>query len=227
MSASFIEFGLIGAMSATPNMAHVDQYAIPCAYIRGGTSKALFFHEKDLPSPGRLRDDVLKRVMGSPDPHQIDGMGGRSTHTSKAAIIGPSTEEDADINFTFAQIPINETEVSYKGNCGNISSAVGPFAIDEGLLKMHRKGHGSNPKIVAREVRIYNTNTKKILISHISVEESSGFSITSGDTSISGVPGSSAPILMDYRNVSVLESETMTLRELVLIISIDYRRNSS
>lgn len=206
-------------------MPHVDQYGIPCAYIRGGTSKALFFHEKDLPAPGELRDEVLKRVMGSPDTQQIDGMGGRSTHTSKVAIIGPSTDEDADINFTFAQISLDESNVSYKGNCGNISSAVGAFAIDEGLLKTHRKGHGASPKVVAREVRILNTNTKKILISHVPIEESSGFSLTSGDTSISGVPGTSAPILMDYRNVSVFEIETSSLRALRLIYFIDYRGN--
>jgi 2-methylaconitate cis-trans-isomerase PrpF len=200
-------------------MAHVDQNAVPCAYIRGGTSKALFFHEKDLPPPGELRDDVLKRAMGSPDAHQIDGMGGCSTHTSKVAIIGPPTEVGADINFTFAQISVKGTVISYEGNCGNISSAVGAFAIDEGLLKSHRKGQGANPKITAREVRIYNTNTKKILLSHVPIEESSGFSITSGDTSIPGVPGTGAPILMDYRNVSFPDPRKLILRGLPLIYS--------
>jgi 2-methylaconitate cis-trans-isomerase PrpF len=192
-------------------MAPVDQYGIPCTYIRGGTSKALFFHEKDIPSPGRLRDTVLERVMGSPDEHQIDGMGGATTHTSKIAIVSPSTREDADVDFTFAQVSINQGGVSYKGNCGNISSAVGPFAIDEGIVSMNRKGHSTDECLAAREVRIYNTNTKKILISHVPVDKKSGFTVSVGDTSIAGVPGTGAAILMDYRNVSAPERETSTL----------------
>lgn len=184
-------------------MAHVDQYGIPCAYIRGGTSKAVFLFEKDIPPPGPLRDAVLKRLMGSPDEHQIDGMGGTKTHTSKIAIIGPPTVEGADVNFTFAQVGISDGLISWKGNCGNISSAVGPFAIDERIVKTNRKGFGWDDSIVAREVRIFNTNTKKVLIAHVPVEAKSGFSITQGNAEISGVPGTSAPILMDYRNVSI------------------------
>ena len=183
-------------------MAHVGQHGIPCAYIRGGTSKALFFHEKHLPAAGAVRDTVLKRLMGSPDAHQIDGMGGGTTHTSKIAIVNPSSREDADVDFTFAQVSINQDGVSYKGNCGNISSAVGPFAIDEGIVKVNRKGYSADSSLLAREVRIYNTNTKKVLISHVPVEPNSEFSVSEGDTRIAGVPGTSAPILMDYRNVS-------------------------
>jgi 2-methylaconitate cis-trans-isomerase PrpF len=186
-------------------MAHADQYGIPCAYIRGGTSKALFFHEKDIPPPGPIRDIVLKRLMGSPDAHQVDGMGGRSTHTSKIAIVRPSEREDADVDFTFAQVAIEQDSVSYKGNCGNISSAVGPFAIDEGLLDTKSDSFGKDiakDGTAFRRVRIFNTNTQRVLVSHVPVEKKSGFSITTGNSMIAGVPGTSAPILMDYSNVS-------------------------
>jgi len=200
-------------------MAYADQYGIPCAYVRGGTSKALFFHEQDIPPPGPLRDIVLKRLMGSPDAHQIDGMGGRSTHTSKIAIVRPSNREDADVDFTFAQIAVEQDEVSYKGNCGNISSAVGPFAIDEGLLgkglrKGSRKERSASDSIAVTEVRIFNTNTQRILIAHVPVDKKSGFSISAGNAKIAGVPGTSAPILMDYRNVSIglFKEETVNQR---------------
>ena len=185
-------------------MAHADQYGIPCAYVRGGTSKALFFHEQDIPPPGQSRDIVLKRLMGSPDAQQVDGMGGRSTHTSKIAIVRPSNREDADVDFTFAQVAVEQDSVSYKGNCGNISSAVGPFAIDEGLMdKTLQKRDIVDGCTGVTQVRIFNTNTQRILIAHVPVDKKSGYSITVGDVSIAGVPGTSAPILMDYRNVSI------------------------
>ncbi|KAJ9641319.1 hypothetical protein H2204_002997 [Knufia peltigerae] len=187
-------------------MAHVDQYGIPCAYIRGGTSKALFFYEKDLPAPGPLRDTVFKRLMGTPDAHQIDGMGGATTHTSKITLIKPSSREDADIDFTFVQVLPDEDKVSYQGNCGNISSAVGPFALDEGLVKIVRKGYSTDESLTAREVRIFNTNTKSILISHIVVDPTTGYSLATGGSRIAGVLGTGSPILMDYSNVSILNS---------------------
>lgn len=184
-------------------MAHVDQVGIPCAYIRGGTSKAMFFHEKDLPPPGATRDSVFKRLMGTPDSHQIDGMGGATTHTSKIAIISAPSREDADVDFNFVHVFIERDAVSYTGNCGNISSAVGPFAIDEGIVKVNRKGISTDPNLTTREVRIHSLNTKSILVAHVTVDPSTGFSVTSGKASISGVPGTSAPVLMDYSNVSI------------------------
>ena len=149
--------------------------------------------------------------MGTPDAHQTDGMGGTKTHTSKIAIVGQSMREDADVDFTFAQIGIDRDEVSYKGNCGNISSAVGPFAIDEGIIEVDRTGHSTSDNYEAREVRIYNTNTNKILIAHVPVDKKSRFTVSAGNSSIAGVPGTSAPILMDYRNVSRLEVEHVSL----------------
>jgi len=121
---------------------------------RGGTSRGLFFHEKDLPENREKRDMILLRAFGSPDPKQIDGMGGAVSTTSKAAIIGPPTMPGTDVNYTFGQVSITAPLVDYKGNCGNISSAVGPFAIEEGLVKAVEP---------VTTVRIYNTNTKKVI----------------------------------------------------------------
>jgi 2-methylaconitate cis-trans-isomerase PrpF len=195
-------------------MAHADQYGIPCAYVRGGTSKALFLHERDIPPPGPLRDIVLKRLMGSPDAQQVDGMGGRSTHTSKVAIVRPSDREDADVDFTFAQVAVGQDIVSYEGNCGNISSAVGPFAIDEGLFaKRSCTKYSTNDSTVITEVRIFNTNTQRIIVTQVPVDKKSGFTITAGNAMIAGVPGTSAPIQMDSRNVSVKTFNTEAINK--------------
>jgi 2-methylaconitate cis-trans-isomerase PrpF/2-methylcitrate dehydratase PrpD len=179
-------------------MVRDDQTTIPAAYVRGGSSKAVFFHEKDLPPAGPLRDMVLKRIMGTPDPIQIDGMGGTKAVTSKIAIIRLSEREDADVDYTFAQVGVRDDVIGYDANCGNISAGVGPFAIDEGLLKTFRKGRSIESTVKSREVRIHNTGTRKTLISHVPVNDS-GYSIAVGNASIAAVPGSGAPILMDYR----------------------------
>ena len=181
-------------------MLSKDQ-SIPVVYVRGGTSKALFFHEHDLPPPGLARDRLLRRLMGSPDPMQIDGMGGSHVVTSKAAIIAQSTREDADVDYTFVQVGIDNEFVGYEGNCGNISAAVGPFAVDEGLLKQDRPGVSPDSQVKTKEVRIYNTGTKKILISHVPIDQNNGKALEAGDYEIAGCPGTGAPILMDYRNV--------------------------
>jgi 2-methylaconitate cis-trans-isomerase PrpF len=178
-----------------------NEQSVPFAYIRGGTSKALFFHEHDIPRPGIPRDRFLRRVMGSPDPLQIDGMGGTHVVTSKVAIIKPSQRADADVDYTFAQVGIDNPVVGYDGNCGNISAGVGPFAIDEGLVREEREGASIAPEIKAREVRIYNTGTGKVLISHVPIARDSGRALETGNFAIAGCPGTGAPILMDYRNV--------------------------
>jgi 2-methylaconitate cis-trans-isomerase PrpF len=176
---------------------------VPVTYIRGGTSKALFFHEKDVPAAGPNRDRFLKRIMGSPDPLQIDGMGGSHLVTSKISLIKASEREDADVDYTFCQIGIDADTISYDGNCGNISAGVGPWAIDEGLVKGFRRGVSVDSSVPTREIRIFNTGTKKILISHVPIDEFSGKSVEDGNFSIDGCPGSGAAILMDYRNVSI------------------------
>jgi len=160
---------------------------IPVVIQRGGTSKGIYIHEKDLPKDQKLRDKVILAIFGSPDRRQIDGLGGADPLTSKVAIISPSERKDADVNYTFGAVDINEPIVDYKANCGNISSGVGPFAIDEGLVK----AKGSETI-----VRVYNTNTKKILKAYVSTYR--GKTKYLGDYAIDGVRGTSAKILLDY-----------------------------
>jgi 2-methylaconitate cis-trans-isomerase PrpF len=129
---------------------------IPAVFMRGGTSKAIIFHARDLPENRQAWDHIFTAAMGSPDPYgrQLDGMGGGVSSLSKICVLAPSLRDDADIDYTFAQVQIRESRVDYKSNCGNMSSAVGPFAIDEGLVR------ASGPTAT---VRIFNTNTKKII----------------------------------------------------------------
>lgn len=164
-----------------------DQLTVPCVLMRGGTSKALFFHAADIPGPGPDRDRLLKRIMGTPDMLQIDGLGGSRLVTSKIAIISRSLRADADIDYTFSQVDVEHDRIGYDGNCGNISSAVGPFAIDEGLVEAVEP---------ITTVRIYNTNTDKLLVARVPVR--GGKASVVGDCAIPGVPGTGAEILMDY-----------------------------
>ncbi len=164
-----------------------EQHGVPCVLMRGGTSKALFFHLRHVPPPGPARDAFLKRAMGTPDPLQIDGMGGSRLVTSKVALIGPSTRPDADVDYTFAQCDVERDLIGYDANCGNISSAVGPFAVDEGLVE------AVEPLTV---VRIHNTNTGTVLVARVQVRN--GKARVTGDCAIAGVPGTGAEILMDY-----------------------------
>ena len=176
-----------------------NPFSVPATYIRGGTSKAVFFHESDIPSVGRGRDTFLLRIMGSPDPMQIDGIGGTHIVSSKVAIIRPSRRPDADVDYTFAQVSIKHAMVGYSGNCGNISAGVGPFAINEKLLD-DTVGFSETTGTV--KVRIYNTGNKKMLIAHFPVDESTGRAKEVGDYAIAGYSGTGAPILMDYSLVT-------------------------
>jgi 2-methylaconitate cis-trans-isomerase PrpF len=164
-----------------------EQVAVPCVLMRGGTSKAMFFHDVDLPPAGARRDSFLMRAMGTPDVLQIDGMGGSRLVTSKVAIVSKSARLDADVDYTFAQLDVDRPLVSYEGNCGNISSAVGPFAIDEGLVDAVEP---------FTTVRIFNTNTQKLLVARVPVKGDKACVL--GDCTIAGVPGTGAEILMDY-----------------------------
>lgn len=165
------------------------QCRIKCTVMRGGTSRGLFFHKKDLPEDSRLRDQILLAAFGSPDPKQIDGLGGAVSVTSKTAIIGPPTASGADVDYTFGQVSITLPLVDYKGNCGNISSAVGPFAIDEGLVK---------PVEPITTVRIHNTNTHKIIVAQVPVKN--GKAVIEGDCEIAGVPGKWARIFLEFES---------------------------
>ena len=161
----------------------------PCVYMRGGTSKAVFFHEKDLPEDKSGWDEIFLKVMGTPDVKQIDGMGGTVSSTSKIAVISPSDRQDVDVNYTFRQVDIVIPRVDGSANCGNISSAVGPFAIDEGLVP------AVEPITV---VRILNTNTNKIIEEHVRVEN--GRAMVHGDEVVKGVPGTGSRIDMYFED---------------------------
>jgi len=139
--------------------------------------------EVDLPPAGEQRDELLLRLMGSPDFRQIDGLGGAASVTSKVAIIAPSSRDGVDVDYTFAQVSVDKPMVSYAGNCGNISSGVGPFSIESGLVK------AEGPEAT---VRIFNTNTGKIMVEKVKI---AGSQVNyDGDYTISGVPGTAAPI---------------------------------
>jgi 2-methylaconitate cis-trans-isomerase PrpF len=168
-------------------MTGSEQTGIRCVLMRGGTSKGLYFHEADLPGPGPRRDAMLLRLMGSPDVLQIDGLGGSRPITSKAAIIAPSAHDHADVDYTFAQVEIDRAGVGYAGNCGNISSGVGPFAVDEGLVEAIEP---------VTRVRIFNTNTQALIVAEVPVRD--GRARVTGDLAIPGVPGTGAEIVMNW-----------------------------
>jgi 2-methylaconitate cis-trans-isomerase PrpF len=163
--------------------------SIPAVFMRGGTSKAVMFHTRDLPADRAQWDALFLGLMGSPDPNgrQLDGMGGGVSSLSKVCVLAPSDRADADIDYTFAQVLIREPRVDYKSNCGNMSSAVGPFAIDEGLVV----GQGERTT-----VRIFNTNTKKRIDATFALAH--GRARYDGDLAIPGVAGTGAPIKLDF-----------------------------
>lgn len=160
---------------------------IPCAIYRGGTSKPIFFLEKDLPRDPKTRDRVVLAAFGSPDLRQIDGLGGADPLTSKVAYIGPPTVPNTDINYTFGYVGIVQPVIDYTGNCGNTSAAAGPFALLRGLIK---------PKEPITKVRIYNTNTKKVIVAEFPVRGEEF--VSEGDFRIDGAPGSGSKILLDF-----------------------------
>jgi len=165
------------------------QRSIPAVLMRGGTSKGLFFHEKDLPAEPLLRDRVILAAYGSPDPYkrQIDGVGGALSVTSKSAVIGPSPSPEYDVVYHFGQVSIDRPIVDVKGNCGNMSSAVGPFAVDEGLVK------AVGP---VTRVRIHQKNTNKLIVAEVPVKD--GKFNEEGDYAIDGVPGTGSRILLRF-----------------------------
>ncbi|MBR0138902.1 MAG: 3-methylitaconate isomerase [Firmicutes bacterium] len=160
---------------------------LPVTILRGGTSKGVYILEKDMPADKDQWDPLLLRLMGSPDKKQIDGLGGSQSVTSKVAIIKESERPDADVDYTFAQVSVDKPIVSYKGNCGNISSGVGPFAIEKGLVEA---------KDGLTSVRIYNTNTDKII--EADVQTPDGCVEYEGDFVIAGVPGTAAPVKLKF-----------------------------
>jgi 4-oxalomesaconate tautomerase len=163
------------------------QTGIRCMMMRGGTSKGAYFLAADLPVDAVQRDDLLLRIMGSPDPRQIDGIGGAHPLTSKVAIVSKSQSPDCDVDFLFAQVSVLESAVDTKPNCGNILAGVGPFAIERGLVSV------SGPETRVR-VKTLNTGTRAELV----VQTPNGEVKYDGDESIDGVPGSAAAIPINF-----------------------------
>ncbi|HEY8486041.1 MAG TPA: 2-methylaconitate cis-trans isomerase PrpF [Limnochordales bacterium] len=167
----------------------MEQLRIPAVIMRGGTSKGVFFRGDVLPSDPEVRDRVILRAFGSPDPYgrQIDGLGGATSTTSKVCIISPSTRPGCDVDYLFGQVSIDRPLIDYTGNCGNLSSAVGPFAIEEGMVK------GTDPVTV---VRIWQVNTQKLIVAHVPTRD--GLPEVEGDYTIDGIPTPGAEIRLEF-----------------------------
>lgn len=165
------------------------QLRVPAVFMRGGTSKAIIFHGRDLPTDMAERHRIFLSAMGSPDPgkRQLDGMGGGLSSLSKICVIDPPSRPDADVDYTFVQIPVTNGPPDYSSNCGNMSSAIGPFAVEEGLVQ------APDGEAV---VRIHNTNTGKIIESLFEVR--GGLPVVTGDFVNPGVAGTGAPIRLDF-----------------------------
>jgi 4-oxalomesaconate tautomerase len=155
--------------------------------MRGGTSKGAYFLADDLPRDPAERDDLLLRIMGSPDPRQIDGIGGAHPLTSKVAVISPSTEPDVDVDYLFLQLGVQEAMVSDRQNCGNLLAGVGPFAVELGLV---------SPGARQTTVRIRMVNSGSTAVARFGTP--GGVVDYSGDTAIAGVPGTAAPVVLDF-----------------------------
>jgi hypothetical protein len=167
----------------------MDQAFIPAVFLRGGSSKGVFFHAKHLPEDRARQDAIFLAVLGSPDPYQrqLDGMGGGISSLSKAVIIGKPTHPEADVDYTFAQVAVDRPLVDWSSNCGNLSSAVGPFAVDEGLVR------ASDGEAL---VRIHQVNTRRIIHARFPVR--GGRAATAGDFAMAGVAGTGARIRLDF-----------------------------
>ncbi len=164
-----------------------------CMLMRGGSSKGAYFVASDLPFDAAARDNLLRRVMGSPDPRQIDGIGGAHPLTSKVAVVGPCAEDRADIEYLFLQIGVDDGAVSDRQNCGNLLAGVGPFALERGLFAasgVDEQGNGIT------SVRILMHNTDTVATARFGVQ--AGQPVYDGTTAISGVPGTAAPIWLDF-----------------------------
>ena len=185
-------------------MAHAPQIKIPATYMRGGTSKGVFFSLKDLPEaaqvPGPARDALLLRVIGSPDPYekQIDGMGGATSSTSKTVILSKSTRADHDVDYLFGQVSIDKPFVDWSGNCGNLSAAVGSFAISSGLVEASRI-----PQNGVAVVRIWQANIGKTIIAHVPITD--GAVQETGDFELDGVTFPAAEVQLEFMDPAAEE----------------------
>jgi probable AcnD-accessory protein PrpF len=185
-------------------MPHAPQIKIPATYMRGGTSKGVFFRLQDLPTaaqqPGPVRDRLLLRVIGSPDPYakHIDGMGGATSSTSKAVILSKSTKPDHDVDYLFGQVSIDKPFVDWTGNCGNLSAAVGPFAIENGLVDRSRI-----PENGIATVRIWQQNIAKTIVAHVPI--TNGRVQETGDFELDGVTFPAAEVQLEFMDPAAEE----------------------
>ena len=168
----------------------MPERSTPAAFYRGGTSKAVFFRTEDLPAEPAERDRLLLHVLGSPDPYgrQLNGLGGGISSLSKAMWVERSRRKDADVDYTFAQVSVDKPEVDYSANCGNMTSAVGPFAVDQGIFPVD-DGEAT--------VRLYNINTDVVVHARFAV--AAGRAVSEGDLEIPGVAGTGAPIRLAFQ----------------------------
>jgi 2-methylaconitate cis-trans-isomerase PrpF len=164
-----------------------ESKSVPCAIYRGGTSRGIFFRENDLPYSPAIRTQILLNIFGSPDTRQINGLGGATSVTSKAMIVGPSQTPGVGVEMLFGQVSINTPLVDWGGTCGNLISAVGPFAIDQGLVRAIEP---------ITEVAIHNLNTRKTVLARVPVQH--GRAVSEGDYAIPGVPGTGARIELEF-----------------------------
>ncbi len=162
---------------------------IRCMQMRGGTSKGAYVLASDLPAGAAKRDDLLLRVMGSPDPRQIDGIGGAHPLTSKVAVVSPSSTEGVDVDYLFLQVVVDQPVVTDKQNCGNILAGIGPFAVERGLV-------AAQPEQTSVRIRMVNTDS----IVTATVPTPDGMPRYSGDTAIDGVPGTAAPVVLNFED---------------------------
>jgi 2-methylaconitate isomerase len=189
-------------------MSHAPQIKIPATYMRGGTSKGVFFRLQDLPEPaqmpGAARDALLLRVIGSPDPYgkQIDGMGGATSSTSKTVIVSKSSRPDHDVDYLFGQVAIDQAFVDWSGNCGNLSAAVGPFAISNGLVELDRVLPNGAKSGVAT-VRIWQANIGKTIIAHVPIDN--GAVQETGDFELDGVTFPAAEVQLEFMDPAAEE----------------------
>ncbi len=185
-------------------MAHAPQIKVPATYMRGGTSKGVFFRLQDMPidaqTPGAARDALLMRVIGSPDPYgkQTDGMGAATSSTSKTVILAKSTRPDHDIDYLFGQVSIDKPFVDWSGNCGNLSAAVGPFSISNGLVDPSRIPH--NGKAI---VRIWQANIGKTIVAHVPM--TNGAVQETGDFELDGVTFPAAEVQLEFMDPAAEE----------------------
>lgn len=168
-------------------MRRSDQVGVPCVFMRGGTSRGAFLLAGDLPADRSLRERLILAIYGSPDARQIDGIGGANPLTSKVGIVSRSATPGFDVDFEFGQVRIDEPRVDFSGNCGNLSAAIGPYAIDQGLVEAIEP---------LTPVRIRLVNTGGSLIATVPVRD--GRALTEGDVALDGVPGNGAAVLLDF-----------------------------